>query len=123
MEDPIVKNRVQLPAILLVALLLASTAALAEPFHSEPRNSDNSAETGIVKMSLNYGAERGSIPYPLPMPIEPDSGSNVASGVSGSDTKTGTSGINVGSFGGGSAMMTPRQRADREIRKVIRTLY
>ena len=118
------KNRIQLPAILLVALLLGSTGAFAEQFNTEPVDSDLPGTSGIVKMNRNFNSEGGAKPIPLPMPIEPTGGMGAgATALPGSEAKTGAGGINIGAVGGGTAMMTPKQRADRQIRKVIRTLY
>ena len=124
MEDLIVKNRIQLPAILLVALLLGSTGAFAEQFNTEPVDSELPGTAGVYKMNLNYKSAGGEKPIPLPMPIEPEGGMGAGAAVlPGSEAKLGSGGINIGAVGGGTAMMTPKQRADRQIRKVIRTLY
>ena len=73
----------------------------------------------------------GVIPVPLPMPGDPTGGNGLSKGISAAvpGPVSSTDILGVGGSGsgfvapaGGGAMMTPEQRAEREIRSLVKKL-
>jgi len=112
-------KKLSLVGVILALLVLMPAVALAE---EEPDNRTEIGDVtdptgGVVKLNLNYS--HAISPVPLPMPIEPPVRASSTYEQSSGNTSLGGSSI-VAPRGG--AMSTPKQQADREIRRLIRRL-
>ena len=114
--------------LLLLPLCALATAGWADDL-AEPEQTGllerASMPLGIVKFAQKPPA-RDASPVPLPVPIDPESAAMLASSVKGPSAMPGSA---LGdSYGNamvrprGAAFSSPRQQADREIRRLIRKL-
>lgn len=121
------RKSVRLLAFLAAGLLLAGGVATAEHEGTSPvqifvKAADH--PSGVVKFARKFEVVDGTAP-PMPVPIEPTSmlQRDALSGpVSMSDGDLSTAMGSVLLAPRGGALSSPRQIADREIRKLIRRL-
>lgn len=108
--------------LLSVGLLMATSAMAFDNPLAEQIDRAYDPTGGIRKMQRATPELQELPPVPLPMPIEPGFLS------SATPTQPGKADVSMGSAGAmvaarGAAMATPQQRADMQIRRLIRNLY
>ena len=112
-------KKLSLIGVVLALLVLMPAVTLAEEVPDNRTEIEDITDPtgGVVKLNLNYSGPKA--PVPLPMPIDPPVRPSSAYEQDSGSTSLGGSSI-VAPRGG--AMSTPKQQADREIRRLIRRL-
>ena len=116
------------PAVALFSILAVASLgwATASEDYSEPLQADPSGMPGGSAKFNKKALYRNTGPGPLPSPVEPQSAASRPISLKGpvtmADPSTGSSFGSALVAPRGGAMSSPRQRADREIRRLIRRL-
>jgi hypothetical protein len=121
------RKSVWLLALLAVGLLAAGGTARAAHEGESPIQLFVKAadpKTGLVKLARRFDVVDGMV-TPMPVPVEPesmrfDAALSGPAAMAGGDTSTAVGNVLLAPRGG--AMASPRELADREIRKLIRRL-